>query len=690
MDLNEAIEFIKVNKEEEKAIDAYHYKYSQTRVNMLANFDPFVFNAAQDKSLNVEQLKQDIEDFIKIYSAMYKQKREISSRQLLRGTGDREARGLYNGGEYNRMLYASKQESAAKVFLQNGDAALIKIKVDGEIPFIDLSMDESEVVIAPFTKVKQTEFVSSGNGCKRYNVTISAPELEEIPQERIEELKEEVFSEFPHFVEECKYVGDDESKAVYDARYQRLYSFKSKLTELVQGLCKQKELEIDKAKQIIKGEQEKGKEEKTQNTVEVQPEVELNEEKQSSTQEKPEVEMEEEKQSSPESQKEERNTVEVYEEVKPEKEKQSSIEVEPVVEASKENKNKEMANALEVEKLNNHTKTGIQAGTKLNQFVKSEYEKLVNKEECYVSIAQKLGIYFERKIQMAGLEKDVAKIGTNIGKVQDDIEFLSNIENASEQEILSRQSDIKNMSDGINLGDEFSKDLPGIIQTYTAQGMDDIRKSLYVKIQTLIRDEKVKQLAMQKQKLEGSKVTMLGRMFGKAKLKNEQLRFIDLQIKSLREKPIEQREKYSVKDSLAEMRAFAMSNYETGEMQEIETNIYQIFGGFTREDVERMAEIKNSQRTNLPMKQEEIGLFEARKNAKELKQQNNAIEEDLKQNMIKVNSQRNMQYIEAKPDAIMSFKNKLQSIESVIKDRAEIQMVKQDFAKNEFDTSRLY
>lgn len=242
------------------------------------------------------------------------------------------------------------------------------------------------------------------------------------------------------------------------------------------------------------------------------------------------------------------------------------------------------------------------------------------------------------------------------------------IEDIDDKEILTRQLDIKNMNNDINLGDEISKDLPSIRQTYATQAMDNLRKSLYVKIQTLIRDEKIKQLNMQKQVMEDSKLTAIERIFGKGKLKNEQLRFIDLQIKSLRDQPIEQKEKYSVKDSLAQMKAFAILNYTTEEMEELENNIYQIFGGFRREEVEELAKIKNKQKSELPIPvQENAGLFQIRKNAKLLQQQNNIIEEEIQENIVNANSIGNIQNTDVRLDAVISFKNKLQAICNAIK-----------------------
>lgn len=76
--------------------------------------------------------------------------------------------------------------------------------------------------------------------------------------------------------------------------------------------------------------------------------------------------------------------------------------------------NIEEINKLELIKLKSTATTGIQVGTKLKQFIKNEYEQLVNKEESHINIAKKLGIYFEKKIQISGLEEVASKLDINI------------------------------------------------------------------------------------------------------------------------------------------------------------------------------------------------------------------------------------------------------------------------------------
>ena len=275
--------------------------------------------------------------------------------------------------------------------------------------------------------------------------------------------------------------------------------------------------------------------------------------------------------------------------------------------------------------------------------------------------------------------------------MQDDFDFLKVLQNVTNEEISNRQLDVKTMRDGIRLADEISKDLSKLRQEYSVQAMGEISKSLYVKIQTLIREEKVRKLYAQKQALEDSKVTVLEGIFGKRKLKSEQIRFIELQIKSLTDQPIGKKDVYTAKDSLAEMRAFILLNGSTKEMEELEKNIYQIFGGFTREKVEELAKSKNSQRAELPiLVQENNGLFQIRKSAKQLRQQNDIVEQEVYTNIATANSKENMQNIKDKQDAIIIFKDKLKVIANVIKDRNEMQIAKQEFELSGQDTAKIW
>lgn len=316
--------------------------------------------------------------------------------------------------------------------------------------------------------------------------------------------------------------------------------------------------------------------------------------------------------------------------------------------------------------VNKEKEDTIQAMELLNKFITDEYKKLESKETSYITVAEKLEIYFEKRINEANIEKNVLAITHKITELQDDIELSKGIEKEVDSEVSTDKNNLKQINDKISLCNEISKELPSIRQMYAKQAMDEIRKSLYVKIQTLIRNEKVNKLYAQKDAMQNSKTTVLEKVFGKNKLKNEQIRFIELQIKSLTEQPIAKKEQYSVKDSLAEMRAFVIANNEnnTQEIEQLETNIYQIFGGFTREEVEELAKIKSKLNSNLPVPVEEkLGLFQIRVEVKQLRRQNDIIDEEIQTNIQKSNMPVDIQ---ERQDAITIFKNKLQSIENVM------------------------
>lgn len=76
--------------------------------------------------------------------------------------------------------------------------------------------------------------------------------------------------------------------------------------------------------------------------------------------------------------------------------------------------NRQLTQNIEMEILKNTAITALEEATKLSQFIANEYEQLLSKEQSYIGVAQKLGIYFERRIQSANLKQEVSTINERL------------------------------------------------------------------------------------------------------------------------------------------------------------------------------------------------------------------------------------------------------------------------------------
>ena len=243
---------------------------------------------------NKEEFKEDIEKFINLYSAIYKdfsmssKTRGFAGRTLYRGTSTKNASSLSKSN--SQFLSTSRSEDVAKKFTEYGDAAIMRIKVDDNVPCIDVNKyrddnlaDEKEVLISPFARVKDNKLSSRYNGYSFYDVEIENQELEKVDPKEIEALKKETVEHYEEFLEHSKSYKDklaalENRRRLYDRAkgnreeqkdimadydkideesyqdYKYIKDYSDKVRRFLEGSCNERRLEIDKAYQVIKDE----------------------------------------------------------------------------------------------------------------------------------------------------------------------------------------------------------------------------------------------------------------------------------------------------------------------------------------------------------------------------------------------------------------------------------------------------
>jgi len=231
-----------------------------------------------------------IKDFVNIYGYIYKNGTTSKYRRFYRGAALREAEGLKTNPEIGSFLSVSDNEEIAKRFgipdtskrSGKSNTALIRISLAENVPCVyveDLKdregNHEDEFLILPFTRAKNVDFTSEWNGIEYYSMGLEKQELPEVESDELETIKSEIIEEFPQFEILAKeYLGikdeyelnyerirrlqtyDSEDRKLITENQERLYeefqkkekiigTFRAKFQRMLQGLCKQREKDID-------------------------------------------------------------------------------------------------------------------------------------------------------------------------------------------------------------------------------------------------------------------------------------------------------------------------------------------------------------------------------------------------------------------------------------------------------------
>ncbi len=262
-EINEYKNRLPSEKEVKESLKRY-FGFAHTRINMLADMDYSKITQLSEKGWYMDFTEEDIEksinDFVNIYGYIYKEGNGNSARRLMRGTTIQEARSLRAGADVPKLLSTTTDEQIAKRFCEYGRAALMRIKTKDMLPYIyaeqfkdENSANEEEVLILPFAKVIETHLVSNWNGYEYYDITLEKGELPDISDEKIELLKNKCINGYKEFVKELeqyRFLHGDYSKLKNIMPIvEKMNEYRDIMQELLKGLCKQREKDIDLQRQ---------------------------------------------------------------------------------------------------------------------------------------------------------------------------------------------------------------------------------------------------------------------------------------------------------------------------------------------------------------------------------------------------------------------------------------------------------
>lgn len=577
MNIEEAKKKLKISEEEIAALE--HYTgFEHTRINLLCNMDPEIIESlSKDGWLMIkdkEELEKYIDRFTNIYSAMYKNsKNGYHPTRLVRGTGISDVERLR--GVANQYLSTTRSIEVAKTFTHVKDPAIVYLDMEDGVPAIDMdkyhsenARSEEEVLIAPFCRVVENKLYSKFDGYTFYNVKVAKPELKEKSQEDLESLQNKVINSFEdnlELIEEYQQLKDDieiinerlqaatvtgadkeDIKYLEDELFKKREKFfevtnnvndyKNSLRGLLEGKCRQREIEIDKAKEEID---------------------KYNLKEQEETKKKVEEEI-----------------------------RQGQIG-----------------------QTNDHITDTINNSKELGASLDAIYEDLLKTDEKSRIMAESLGIPYKSRSEIGDISKKIEGIK----------EILAQSEkNANEQKLDVQDKDIsKNIA--IEKDSEVSKYSSSIIEaqrlvqsieSYGEEFSDEeflnIKEEVYKKAMSLIKEAKTSKLNGLKEKIQNRKVGLFGRLLGKEKLRQAELKNIELKIEAENSKKPDLRFNdfsvrttlaivYNAKEELGEENGHNLSDF----YNKIKENFALESGKFDDEKIAQMA--KELEGKNLPI-----------------------------------------------------------------------------------------
>ena len=291
--MNQSYE-LPLTEEEIEAIGEYA-GLTHAKINFLADLD---YNKQQQLKkdnwiveMKTEELEKNIQRFVNIYSAIYKAGKRTARKGLYKATNKEQIEEIKRKGEMASFTSTSFEEDDVKTKYFGGyqdDAVILRINVEENVPtlYIDpykngAGEDEEEVLISPFTKVKHISKRENGKEeYAYYDVTLEKEELEEVPESELRALQAQLIEGYDYYKEQVKIsmelenriqylygqLQTDEGREVqklketdlneavkqYSHTIKTVQEYQQQFKRMMRGLCKEKELEIDKQREEVR------------------------------------------------------------------------------------------------------------------------------------------------------------------------------------------------------------------------------------------------------------------------------------------------------------------------------------------------------------------------------------------------------------------------------------------------------
>ena len=533
MNIGQALEIIEVSPEEVKSVERY-IGFMNFAINMLCNMDVSHYKKYKGHRLmpkNKDEFEALINDFVNIYSVMIKLN-SSHPKKLYRGSSDNHEQLVPN----NSFISTSSSRNIAQSFMEKDNGAISTYFVSSGVPTLDvedfkkrylqdfISKDEiesmvdpytdeqeymidpyvleNEYIVYPFTHATEKYFGKSRDGYGNYEITIDKQELEEVDSEELKRLSKEVIGGFESFIESLKEEVQLDEKARYF--YYKWGKATDDLDYAKDNWDKYLEMKRDKTNQ---NDQYRNSVEKLIRGLCKSKELEISE-----------------------------------------ADKVLHIESGKILQIKAENIRKE-ANV-------NLYKT---YGKLIDEF-KIVIENLNQNHDSITNIANKekrmssaLGIEYDDGINRMQINQLFEHITQQIKRITDELAMRNSGQDISTDEV-------KDELISLNRFENVLKDVKGTFSAltntsrqYEVESQDIVKEKLYNRVFDTLKSAKQVHYYNQLKNLQSQRPSLLDRITGKAKLRDEQIRQLNLKIQYENFTTPEKKQRYSIHDMIADI-----------------------------------------------------------------------------------------------------------------------------------------
>ena len=495
---------LEISQEEIDSIRKY-ISYMHTNMNSMLDLNPEVLTKLKDKAwvidLSKDNIKEHIESFEKIYSAMYKygKKHGGPHDKLYRGTSRDEIDKLKQGDNYGRFLSTTTDETVAHTFVEYGNGAVVSMQLGNDIPHLKMDeflgetqVSEKEILLAPYCKVGNiTSFMNPPEGeSRRYMMGLSKSEFKNISDEERAKC-EELINSFDLNEELVKYKHWKEELEAGDFRLAKLTPQEKKDDlELVQYLSEQR----NKARDEYENINYRFKDIKNAMNVYLQDKFKT-------------IELEIEKEIKKEEViKDEEFRVNKVEEFKNSREKllEKAESVFKLVEDTQDKYFGQDEEEVALNELANNTNTFVGSENKSEQEIVNRFETLKNNIEIIKNDIESMEISDDLTMEEMAIKGELM---SQVNEKYSQLEMIDNLMAECQRNIGAEKTENKS----------------------------EIDRKIAEKIKSSMINKAMSDLAAQRETLVTKKDSIIDRITGKAKLKKAQVENLNLKIKTIGE-----------------------------------------------------------------------------------------------------------------------------------------------------------
>ena len=177
--------------------------------------------------------------------------------------------------------------------------------------------------------------------------------------------------------------------------------------------------------------------------------------------------------------------------------------------------------------------------------VEKTYYELKQEEKKFSGVATKLGLrYSITRTDDTNIYSSIEQIKNNMQKVTEQVQIVDDI---TKLDKVSRVFlELESLTQDATIKTEYSRQLK-----------DNFERSFDSKVQELIKNSKMSKLEQEKGQIENQKISIIGRLLGKGRLKQARLDNIDLKMQLLMSEKPSEKLSYSLEDSLSDLYAYS-------------------------------------------------------------------------------------------------------------------------------------